>query len=211
MDIALAGSALVLLSPVLALVAIAIALTLGRPVLFRQVRPGHKEVPFALVKFRTMRAETSRDGRRLSDRERTTPLGHFLRRTSLDELPELWNILKGDMSLVGPRPLLMEYLPLYNREQHRRHDVPPGLTGWAQVNGRRFVQMQERLAQDVWYVDHWSLGLDLRILARTVGMVLKGEGAEARVEIATQDLGWDPQPSGPVEGSGATDPGPGTR
>ena len=155
---------------------------LGSPVLFRQVRPGLYGRPFMMVKFRTMTDERGADGALLPDAQRLTAFGHFLRASSLDELPELWNVLRGEMSLVGPRPLLMEYLPLYSPAQARRHDVRPGITGWAQVNGRNAVSWDERFALDVWYVEHCSLWLDLRILWLTVRKVLVREGISAQGE-----------------------------
>jgi lipopolysaccharide/colanic/teichoic acid biosynthesis glycosyltransferase len=190
MDVVVASLGLVLLAPLLAALAILIRLTMGGPVLFRQHRPGYRGRTFEIVKFRTMREETGPGGRELPEEQRITPAGRLLRRFSLDELPELWNILWGDMSLVGPRPLLMEYLPLYTAEQNRRHEVKPGLTGWAQVNRRRLLDMPERCVLDVWYVDHWSLALDLKILAMTTKAVLQGEGVE---------------PVRPVEGSDAAE------
>lgn len=153
---------------------------LGSPVLFRQLRPGLQGCPFMMVKFRTMTDERGADGELLPDIQRLTAFGRFLRATSLDELPELWNVLRGEMSLVGPRPLLMEYLPLYSPAQARRHDVRPGITGWAQVNGRNAVSWDERFTLDVWYVDHQSLLLDLRILWLTVRKVLVREGISAQ-------------------------------
>ncbi len=191
-DVAVAGTGLLVLAPLIAAIAILVRITMGSPVLFRQVRPGLRTRPFELIKFRTMRDGPGADGRLLSDDLRITPLGRKLRRTSLDELPELWNILKGDMSLVGPRPLLVEYLPSYSPEQARRHDVRPGLTGWAQVHGRRLVQMPERFALDVWYVDHWSLALDLRILALTVKEVISGKGIEPPDTAAHEPPGDEP-------------------
>jgi lipopolysaccharide/colanic/teichoic acid biosynthesis glycosyltransferase len=176
LDLALAGTALVLTSPVAAAVAVLVRLRLGTPVVFAQDRPGLGERPFRLLKFRTMLDVRAPDGRLLGDEERLTPLGRWLRRTSLDEWPQLLNVLRGEMSLVGPRPLLMEYLPLYTEEQHRRHRVRPGLTGWAQVNGRNALTWDEKFAQDVWYVDNWSLRLDLVIIWRTLGAVLRGAG-----------------------------------
>lgn len=152
---------------------------LGSPVFFRQIRPGLHGQPFEMVKFRTMTDARGADDALLPDAERLTPFGRFLRATSLDELPELWNVLKGDMSLVGPRPLLMEYLPLYSPEQARRHTVRPGVTGWAQVNGRNAISWEEKFALDVWYVDHQSLALDLKILWLTVKKVLLREGISA--------------------------------
>lgn len=155
---------------------------MGSGVLFRQERPGLGGAPFYLIKFRTMHHATDTDGSLLRDGERLTRLGGFLRSTSLDELPELWNVLKGEMSLVGPRPLLMEYLPLYSAEQARRHEVLPGITGWAQVNGRNAISWEEKFALDVWYVDNRSFGLDLKILLLTALKVLKREGISAAGE-----------------------------
>lgn len=171
-DVVIATIALVLLSPVLAVVAILVRFDVGSPVLFRQVRPGLHGEPFCMIKFRTMRDANDAVGNPLSDAERLTPFGQFLRTTSLDELPELWNVLKGDMSLVGPRPLLMEYLPRYSAEQFRRHEVRPGITGWAQVNGRNALTWPEKFALDVWYVDHHNLWLDSKVLLMTVLKVL---------------------------------------
>lgn len=177
-DLALAGIALAVLSPVLAIVALVVRVGMGSPVLFRQTRPGLGGRPFELLKFRTMRAAHHEAGRPLSDAERLTPLGKSLRSTSLDELPQLWNVIRGDMSLVGPRPLLTEYLSLYSPEQARRHEVRPGLTGWAQVNGRNTLSWERRFELDVWYVDHWSLALDLRILWLTLLRVSRREGID---------------------------------
>ena len=176
LDVAASALGLTLLSPVLLVTAAAVRLRMGSPVLFRQTRPGMHGRPFTMYKFRTMRGERDGHGRPLSDAERLTPLGRALRASSLDELPELLNVLKGDMSLVGPRPLLMEYLPLYTPEQARRHDVPPGITGWAQVNGRNALGWDEKFRLDVWYVDHRTFWLDLRILLRTVLGVVRREG-----------------------------------
>lgn len=181
-DFLLATLALVVLTPVLVLVAWQVRRKLGSPVLFRQVRPGLHGRPFEMVKFRTMRDAVDADGCLLPDDERLTPFGRFLRASSLDELPELWNVLKGEMSLVGPRPLLMEYLPLYSPEQARRHEVRPGITGWAQVNGRNAVSWAERFKLDIWYIDHRSLWLDLRILWLTVRKVIVREGISAQGE-----------------------------
>lgn len=161
------------------LTAIAVRLWLGSPVLFVQQRPGLKGEPFNILKFRTMRDLRGKDGEILPDEARLTSFGRILRATSLDEIPGLWNVLKGDMSLVGPRPLLMSYLPLYSTEQARRHDVRPGLTGWAQVNGRNTLTWEQKFALDVWYVDHRSLALDLRIIFLTVVKVLKRDGISA--------------------------------
>ena len=175
-DIVVSGSALLLMWPVMALMAIAIRWCDGGPVLFRQTRPGYKGKAFTLLKFRTMSDRRDAHGQLLPDDERLTPLGQLLRGLSLDEPPQLWNVLRGDMSLVGPRPLLMEYLERYSAEEMQRHEVKPGITGWAQVNGRNATSWKERFALDVWYVENWSLGLDARILARTVWTVLAGEG-----------------------------------
>jgi lipopolysaccharide/colanic/teichoic acid biosynthesis glycosyltransferase len=181
-DVALAfGALLALALPLLAL-AWLIRRKLGSPVLFRQVRPGLLGRPFTMVKFRTMTDKRGPDGALLPDAQRLTPFGRFLRASSLDELPELWNVLKGDMSLVGPRPLLMEYLPLYTPEQARRHAVRPGITGWAQVNGRNAISWADKFALDVWYVDHRSLWLDVQILWRTVRKVLVRDGISAAGE-----------------------------
>jgi lipopolysaccharide/colanic/teichoic acid biosynthesis glycosyltransferase len=179
LDIVVAGVALLLLSPLMLLIAIAIRLTMGGPVLFRQLRPGLRGEAFELVKFRTMRRLAGDDVVPAEDAQRLTPLGRFLRASSLDELPELWNVLRGEMSLVGPRPLLMRYLPLYTPEQARRHEVRPGLTGWAQVNGRNALSWEEKFALDLWYVDNRSLALDLKILLLTVWRVLRPSGIAA--------------------------------
>lgn len=179
LDMLGAGLGLFLFFPVLLVVAWKVRRQMGSPVLFRQARPGCRGKPFEMIKFRTMRDATGPDGQLLSDAERLTPFGKFLRSSSLDELPELWNVLKGDMSLVGPRPLLMEYLPLYTPEQARRHAVPPGITGWAQVNGRNALSWEEKFKLDVWYVDNRTLWLDLKILWLTVRKVLIREGISA--------------------------------
>lgn len=176
LDVAAAGAAVVLLSPVLAALALAVRWKLGGPVLFRQRRPGLHGAPFTLYKLRTMTDARDAAGDLLPDRERLTGFGKWLRATSLDELPELFNVLAGDMSLVGPRPLLMQYLERYTPEQMRRHGARPGITGWAQVNGRNALAWEEKFEHDVWYVDHVSLGLDLRILARTAALVLRRHG-----------------------------------
>ena len=175
-DAVMAAVGLVLLSPLMALVALLVRWRIGPPVLFAQERPGLGGRPFRIYKFRTMREARDAAGAPLPDELRLAPLGRFLRTTSLDELPELFNVLRGDMSLVGPRPLLMEYLPLYTPEQARRHEVRPGLTGWAQVNGRNAISWEQKFALDVWYVDNRSLLLDLRILALTAAKVLAREG-----------------------------------
>jgi len=183
LDIVVSVALLVLLSPVLLALAVAVRVSLGSPVLFRQQRPGRRGHPFTLYKFRTMREATGGQGdvdAVATDATRLTGFGRTLRSTSLDELPELLNVLLGQMSIVGPRPLLMEYLPRYNSEQARRHEVRPGITGWAQVNGRNAVSWPERFAMDVWYVDHRSLLLDARILAMTVRAVLDRSGVSAQ-------------------------------
>lgn len=181
-DIFASFTALVLLSPVMLVVAWKIRKNLGSPVLFMQVRPGLYGKPFKMVKFRTMRDAVDALGNPLPDSERMTPFGNMLRSTSLDELPELWNVLKGDMSLVGPRPLLMEYLSLYNKEQVRRHEVRPGVTGWAQVNGRNAISWEEKFKLDVWYVKNQSFWLDIKILWLTVKKVLVRDGISAEGE-----------------------------
>lgn len=179
LDLVIALPALVLLSPLMLGIGILIAVKLGPPVFFRQVRPGLHGKPFTLVKFRTMVDVRDADGTLRADGERLTPFGRWLRSTSLDELPELWNVIIGDMSIVGPRPLLMDYLPLYSPEQSRRHDVRPGLTGWAQINGRNALDWEQKLAMDTWYVRNRNFCLDLRILALTVRSVLRREGISA--------------------------------
>lgn len=174
-DIVVSVSALVLLAPVLAGIALLVRRRMGSPVLFRQVRPGLDGRPFEMLKFRTMRDSVCPDGQALSDAERLTAFGAFLRSTSLDELPELWNVLRGEMSLVGPRPLLMEYLALYSPEQARRHEARPGVTGWAQVNGRNGISWEQKFSLDIWYVDNQTFWLDIKILILTVGKVLRRE------------------------------------
>ncbi len=176
LDIVLAALALVMLSPLLLATALAVRLRLGEPVLFRHVRPGQHGRPFTLLKFRTMTEARDAAGKLLSDADRLTFLGRFLRRFSLDELPQLWNVLRGDMSLVGPRPLLMQYLDRYSAQQARRMLLKPGITGWAQVNGRNALSWDEKFALDAWYVDHQSTWLDLRILVLTLARVLTGQG-----------------------------------
>ena len=178
-DILASLFSLLLLFPVLLIVAFLIKLKLGSPVFFRQTRPGLNGKPFEMVKFRTMRDALDAEGNPLPDEQRMTRLGTLLRATSLDELPELWNVLKGDMSLVGPRPLLMEYLPLYSAEQYRRHETRPGVTGWAQINGRNALSWGEKFKLDVWYVDNQSIWLDLKILVLTVRQVLVRDGISA--------------------------------
>ncbi|MBT1258750.1 sugar transferase [Pseudomonas sp. VS40] len=181
-DIVASTIGLIILSPVIAFTAWRIRKRLGSPVLFRQVRPGLGGKPFEMIKFRTMRDAVNRDGRPLPDAERMTPYGAFLRATSLDELPELINVLKGDMSLVGPRPLLMEYLPLYSPEQFRRHEVKPGVTGWAQINGRNELSWDDKFKLDVWYVNNRSFWLDIKIIFLTVKKVVVRDGISAAGE-----------------------------
>jgi lipopolysaccharide/colanic/teichoic acid biosynthesis glycosyltransferase len=199
-DLVAASLALILLSPVLAWIALAVVLTQGRPILFRQERPGLGGRPFTMVKFRTMRALLPGEVYYLTDDKRVTRLGRFLRATSLDELPELWNVVRGEMSIVGPRPLLMEYLAEYSADEGRRHDVRPGITGWAVVNGRNSLRFDQRLALDLWYVDHASLALDLRIMAMTVSQVLRRQGVSV-----TEDLTLGFRLPG-VDGDGSSPP-----
>jgi lipopolysaccharide/colanic/teichoic acid biosynthesis glycosyltransferase len=175
-DLALVIPGLILISPILGLISLLVWINLGRPLLFRQVRPGYRSQPFGVIKFRTMINAHNKHGELLPDSERLTRLGRFLRSTSLDELPELFPVLSGKMSLVGPRPLLMQYLDRYSPEQSRRHNVLPGLTGWAQVNGRNILTWEDKFHMDVWYVDNWSVGLDIKVLWLTFWKVLKREG-----------------------------------
>ena len=178
-DFLVASVSLVLLAPLLFVLVIMIRLRLGSPILFSQQRPGRGGRTFTLRKFRSMTDSCDGGGTLRTDAERLTPFGRWLRATSLDELPELWNILRGDMSLVGPRPLLVEYLPLYSAEQARRHEVRPGLTGWAQVNGRNALSWEEKFRLDVWYVDHRTFWLDLKVIALTVGQIARPRGISA--------------------------------
>lgn len=182
LDVLGAPIGLIVFSPILIIISLKIHREMGSPVLFRQTRPGRHGKPFQMIKFRTMRDAVDTDGRPLPDAERLTKLGQFLRSSSLDELPELWNVLKGEMSIVGPRPLLMEYLPLYSEEQARRHEVRPGVSGWAQVNGRNAISWDEKFALDVWYVDNRSLWLDLKIIWLTIRKVIKRDGISAAGE-----------------------------
>lgn len=182
LDIAIASIALVLLSPVYVLVAYKVKKNLGSPVLFRQVRPGLHGKPFEMIKFRTMKDAIDAQGNPLPDSERLTPFGKMLRATSLDEMPELWNVIKGDMSIVGPRPLLMEYLPLYNAEQAKRHNVRPGITGHAQVNGRNAISWEKKFELDTWYVEHQSLLLDFKIMLKTIQKVIAKDDISAEGE-----------------------------
>lgn len=185
-DFVVALLLMVLLLPIMLVIAAAVAVFLGRPVLFRQQRPGLHGEPFRMVKFRSMRDDRDETGVLLPDEERLTTFGQFLRRSSLDELPELWNVVKGEMSLVGPRPLLMEYLPRYTAEQNRRHDVLPGITGWAQVNGRNALDWEDNLQMDVWYVDHASSWLDMKILLLTVKAVLSARGVSPEGKVTRE-------------------------
>jgi lipopolysaccharide/colanic/teichoic acid biosynthesis glycosyltransferase len=172
-DVIISSLILVIFSPVMAAIALILLIKHGRPVIFSQPRPGYKGKVFTLYKFRSMSNEFDHSGKPLSDTQRITPFGRFLRATSLDELPELYNVLRGEMSLIGPRPLLVEYLPRYSAEQNRRHDVLPGISGWAQVNGRNALSWEQKFAMDVWYVDHWSFWLDLKIIFMTIWAVLR--------------------------------------
>jgi lipopolysaccharide/colanic/teichoic acid biosynthesis glycosyltransferase len=191
LDVLISLTGLLLLTPVLGLLSIWIAFFLGQPILFIQSRPGYQGKPFRLIKFRSMLDSQGPDGSPLSDELRLTKLGYFLRSTSLDELPGLWNVLRGDMSLVGPRPLLMEYLSLYSPEQARRHNVRPGITGWAQINGRNAISWEEKLALDVWYVDHRTFWLDVRILCRTIKKVVVRENINARGQATVSKFTGD--------------------
>jgi lipopolysaccharide/colanic/teichoic acid biosynthesis glycosyltransferase len=179
LDVALAGVALAVVAPILAVVSVVLWIVQGRPILFRQLRPGWRGRLFEIIKLRTMRRVGSGELASVPDARRLTAVGRFLRRTSLDELPELINVLRGDMSLVGPRPLLPEYLPLYTPEQARRHEVRPGITGWTQVNGRNALSWEQKFRLDVWYVDHVSFALDLEVIALTAWAVLRGVGVSA--------------------------------
>lgn len=177
-DRLLAAIALILLSPFVAILAIAIYFKMGSPVIFAQPRAGKDNRIFTFYKFRTMTDQRDRDGKLLPDMERLTPLGEFLRQTSLDELPQLWNVLRGDMSFIGPRPLITAYLDRYTPEQARRHEVTPGITGWAQVNGRNSISWEKKFQLDLWYIDHWNLWLDLRIFVQTVVKIIAKEGID---------------------------------
>ena len=181
-DITIASTALILLSPVYLIVAHKVKKNLGSPVLFRQVRPGLHGKPFEMIKFRTMKDALDADGNSLPDSERLTPFGKMLRATSLDEMPELWNVIKGDMSIVGPRPLLMEYLPLYNEQQAKRHNVRPGITGYAQVNGRNAISWEKKFELDTWYVENQSLWLDFKIMLKTIKKVIAKDDISAEGE-----------------------------
>jgi lipopolysaccharide/colanic/teichoic acid biosynthesis glycosyltransferase len=188
LDRTFAAAGLVMLAPVLGGLGLGVRAKLGSPVFFRQERPGLHGRPFEMIKFRTMTDERDAEGNLLPDADRLPPFGRFLRSTSLDELPELWNVLRGDMSLVGPRPLLMRYLGRYTPEQARRHEVKPGVTGWAQINGRNALSWEEKFALDAWYVDHVSLGLDLRILVATLKKVVVRDGISAAGEATAAEF-----------------------
>jgi sugar transferase EpsL len=199
LDLLLTIPILILISPVLLIVALLVGVYHGRPVFFRQQRPGYRGHPFEVTKFRTMNNARDASGNLLPDASRLTSLGRFLRATSLDELPELIHVLRGEMSLVGPRPLLMQYLARYSPEQARRHDVLPGITGWAQINGRNALTWEDKFRLDVWYVDHWSLGLDIKILLLTLWKVLKREGiSQPGHATAEEFMGSSPTEENPA-------------
>ena len=185
-DLALSIPAFFLLSFLMLIIAVLVRMRIGSPVLFRQVRPGLYGKPFTIYKFRTMTNEQDENRNLLPDGERLTPLGRFLRKTSIDELPEFFNVIRGNMSIVGPRPLLMQYLDRYTPEQARRHEMKPGITGWAQVNGRNAITWDEKFKLDVWYVDNWSLWLDVKIITMTIWKVLKREGISQRGEATME-------------------------
>jgi sugar transferase EpsL len=201
-DLLLATLGLVLIAPLLAIIAILVRIFHGRPVLFRQLRPGYRGKPFLVSKFRTMNDRHDGHGNLLPDSERITPLGRFLRATSLDELPEFIHVFRGEMSLVGPRPLLMQYLDRYSSEQMRRHNVLPGITGWAQINGRNALSWEDKFQLDVWYVDHWSLWLDIKILLLTLWKVVKREGINQPGHATAEEFMGNPsleaRPSDPA-------------
>jgi lipopolysaccharide/colanic/teichoic acid biosynthesis glycosyltransferase len=188
MDRVGAAALLVTLLPVMMVLALLVRIKMGSPVLFRQRRPGKDEKIFELVKFRTMRDAQDEQGRRLPDEARLTGLGRWMRSASLDELPQLWNVLRGPLSFVGPRPLLVEYLPRYTAEQKRRHLVKPGITGWAQVNGRNAITWEEKFSLDTWYVDHWSLGLDMKIVFLTIKRVVLREGISSEGHVTMPEF-----------------------
>ena len=187
-DLAVGVPSVIVLSPILVLIGFMVRMRIGSPVLFRQERPGLNGMPFVIYKFRTMTNAQDKDGNLLSDGERLTRLGRFLRKTSMDELPELFNVIKGDMSIVGPRPLLMQYLDCYTPEQARRHEVKPGITGWAQVNGRNAISWDDKFKLDVWYVGNWSVWLDVKIIAMTVMKVLRREGISQAGHATAQEF-----------------------
>lgn len=187
-DMIVSALGLIIFSPLLLVLALLVRINLGTPVFFRQERPGLHEKIFSLYKFRSMRDAVDKSGNELPDEQRLSKFGRLLRASSLDELPELFNVLKGDMSLVGPRPLLVKYIPLYSPEQHRRHEVLPGITGWAQIHGRNAISWEEKFRLDVWYVDHWSPWLDLKILFMTVKKVFIHEGISAENQATTEEF-----------------------
>jgi len=193
LDVAIASTALILLSPVYFIVARKVKKNLGSPMLFRQVRPGLHGQPFEMIKFRTMKDAVDEQGNPLPDSERLTPFGKMLRATSLDEMPELWNVIKGDMSIVGPRPLLMEYLPLYNTEQAKRHNVRPGITGYAQVNGRNAISWEKKFELDTWYVENQSLWLDFKIMLKTIKKVIAKDDISAEGEATMTKFTGTPE------------------
>ena len=193
LDIVIASSALVLLSPVYAFVAYKVRKNMGSPVLFRQVRPGLNGKPFEMIKFRSMKDAVDAQGNPLPDRERLTPFGQMLRSSSLDEMPELWNVIKGEMSIVGPRPLLMEYLPLYNEQQAKRHNVRPGITGYAQVNGRNAISWEKKFELDTWYVENRSLWLDFKIMLKTIKKVIAKDDISAEGEATMSKFTGTPE------------------
>ncbi len=197
-DVVAAASGLILLAPLLGAIAAAIRWRMGRPVLFRHLRIGKDERPFVLYKFRTMSEQRDAAGRLLPDPQRLTRLGRLLRTSSLDELPQLWNVLKGDMSLVGPRPLVPRYLPRYSRRQRRRHEAMPGITGWAQIHGRNGISWERKLELDVWYVDHWSLGLDLKILILTLWRVIQRKGVNEAGDMPSSEFLGSPESEDPT-------------
>lgn len=197
LDRGIALGVLVTTAPLLGAAAIATRMTVGSPAFFTQVRPGKNERPFRIYKLRTMSDAHGRDGKLLPDEERLTALGRLLRSTSIDELPQMWNVLKGELSLVGPRPLLTEYLERYSPDQARRHEVMPGITGWAQVNGRNALTWEKKFELDVWYVDHWSVWLDLRIIAMTVGRVLLREGISEAGHVSMTPFTGNAEPNPP--------------
>ena len=193
LDLLISSILLVLLGPVLIIVALMICVKLGRPIFFLQLRPGLKGKPFEIIKFRTMMNLADDNENSLPDGKRLTTIGKFLRSTSIDEIPELWNVMKGDMSLVGPRPLLMEYLPLYNKDQVRRHEIRPGITGWAQINGRNALSWEEKFELDVWYVDNQSFWLDLKILFKTIKQVFLRDSISAEGEATMPSFTGTPK------------------
>lgn len=193
LDITIASTALILLSPVYLIVAHKVKKNLGSPVLFRQVRPGLHGKPFEMIKFRTMKDALDAEANPLPDSERLTPFGKMLRATSLDEMPELWNVIKGDMSIVGPRPLLMEYLPLYNEQQAKRHNVRPGITGYAQVNGRNAISWEKKFELDTWYVENQSLWLDFKIMLKTIKKVIAKDDISAEGEATMTKFTGSPE------------------